>query len=328
MNRVIKLFLEVLKPVITWALIVVLFISQGITAEAKRSSLKGKPCADLSAGISDIVSPVTPLGVDKTSTEARVLGNSNRSSEAISASSSSSSSEESKLVMSKGAEAMYILATPDGKSDEDSNRVGVLYKDCGGKILERKDGWTKLSSGDVIGWAKDDDLLFDEDAEKLASEVGKQIVTNQSSALKVRAGDSDDAKVIGVLGEKSFVDMIEDMGNGWIAVDYNDHKGFVQAEYVSSDFKIDQGKSMAAIKMREIDKGNGVVQSVAVRGVYFHSALITVFRTRKVFKVGKGKRFIIVKSRPKRVGRGQFFGIDFFRFFVYRQSLFGKTERF
>ena len=250
MNRVIKLFLEVLKPVITWALIVVLFISQGITAEAKRSSLKGKPCADLSAGISDIVSPVTPLGVDKTSTEARVLGNSNRSSEAISASSSSSSSEESKLVMSKGAEAMYILATPDGKSDEDSNRVGVLYKDCGGKILERKDGWTKLSSGDVIGWAKDDDLLFDEDAEKLASEVGKQIVTNQSSALKVRAGDSDDAKVIGVLGEKSF----EDMGNGWIAVDYNDHKGFVQAEYVSSDFKIDQGKSMAAIKMREIDK--------------------------------------------------------------------------
>ena len=254
MNRVIKLFLEVLKPVITWALIVVLFISQGITAEAKRSSLKGKPCADLSAGISDIVSPVTPLGVDKTSTEARVLGNSNRSSEAISASSSSSSSEESKLVMSKGAEAMYILATPDSKSDEDSNRVGVLYKDCGGKILERKDGWTKLSSGDVIGWAKDDDLLFDEDAEKLASEVGKQIVTNQSSALKVRAGDSDDAKVIGVLGEKSFVDMIEDMGNGWIAVDYNDHKGFVQAEYVSSDFKIDQGKSMAAIKMREIDK--------------------------------------------------------------------------
>ena len=164
MNRVMKLFLEVSKLLFTWALIIVLFISQGITTEAKRSSLKAKPCADLSAGISDIVSPVTPLGVDKTSTEARVLGNSNKSSEAMSASSSSTSSEENKLVMSKGAEAMYILASPDSASNDDSNKVGVLYKDCGGKILERKDGWTKISSGDVIGWAKDDNLLFDDDA--------------------------------------------------------------------------------------------------------------------------------------------------------------------
>ena len=128
MNRVMKLFSEVLKPVFTWALIFVIFISQGITAEAKRSSLRSRAGEGLrSAGISNIVSPIAPLGVDDNSTEARVLGNLARSSEATSAA-SSSTNEESKLVMSKGAEATYILTSPDAASDEDSNKVGVLYK--------------------------------------------------------------------------------------------------------------------------------------------------------------------------------------------------------
>ena len=32
----------------------------------------------------------------------------------------------------------------------------------------------------------------------------------------------------------------EDNGDGWIAVDYNDEKGYVQADYVTTSFKIDQ----------------------------------------------------------------------------------------
>ena len=30
--------------------------------------------------------------------------------------------------------------------------------------MERKDGWTKLESGELVGWAKDEYLLFGEDA--------------------------------------------------------------------------------------------------------------------------------------------------------------------
>ena len=50
------------------------------------------------------------------------------------------------------------------EADETSDKVGMLYKDCGGTILERKDGWTKLQSGNIIGWASDDYLLFGDDA--------------------------------------------------------------------------------------------------------------------------------------------------------------------
>ena len=38
--------------------------------------------------------------------------------------------------------------------DEEAEKIGYLYADCGGTILERKDGWTKLESGGLIGWAK------------------------------------------------------------------------------------------------------------------------------------------------------------------------------
>ena len=49
--------------------------------------------------------------------------------------------------------------------------------------MERKDGWTKLRSGDLVGWASDEYLLFDEAAESMADEVGNLIVTIETDAL-------------------------------------------------------------------------------------------------------------------------------------------------
>ena len=68
--------------------------------------------------------------------------------------------EKSDLVMADVQVALNVRA----EASEDSEKVGLLYKDCGGTILERRDGWTKLESGDLIGWASDEYLLFDEEA--------------------------------------------------------------------------------------------------------------------------------------------------------------------
>ncbi len=155
--------------------------------------------------------------------------------------------DSSKLVMANVSQVMNIRVSPE----DDAEKVGVLYKDCGGKIIERKDGWTKLESGDLVGWAKDDYLLFDEEAEALAEEVGVQLVSSKSDALRIRTEADEDADVLGVITNYGFVDMIEDLGNGWISVDYNDETGYVQAEYVEKDFKIDHGETMAEIEERE-----------------------------------------------------------------------------
>lgn len=241
MKKKLELSRGIMRLIMICGLILVLFDSHEMTVQAGG----GANSISVSAGISNIVSPMTPLGIDVTATEVKVAASVEKSTEASSA--SSSEETESTLVMSNVGKAMNVREEPS----EDAQKVGVLYKDCGGKILERKDGWTKLQSGDLIGWAKDEYLLFGEDAEKLASDVGKQLVTSQSSALNVRSEASEDSEIIGVLGEKAFVDMIEDLGNGWISVDYNDETGYVQSEYVTTEFKIDQGETIAAIKIRE-----------------------------------------------------------------------------
>lgn len=242
MNKANMLSRGFLRLIFRLAFVFVLFFSMGVTADARSNST----ISDVAAGISNIVSPISPLGIDSSATECKVASNVDKSAEA-SSSSSSAETEESKLVMANVAKAMNIREEPS----EDSNKVGVLYKDCGGKFIERKDGWTKIQSGDLVGWAKDEYLLFGDDALDAASDVGKQIVTSQSSALNVRAEASEDAEILGVLSEKTFVDMIEDLGDGWISVDYNDETGYVQAEYVTTEFKIDQGETIAAIKLRE-----------------------------------------------------------------------------
>ena len=105
------------------------------------------------------------------------------------ASDSASSEESSDLVMANVSMAANVRNTPD----EDATKAGVLYKDCGGRILERKDGWTRIQSGDLVGWVKDDYLYFDEDAQKLAKEVGNSVIRVKTDALRVRKEPNGDA---------------------------------------------------------------------------------------------------------------------------------------
>ena len=242
MNNRIRVSSGIKLLYVSLSLFLVMFISRSVTAYARDTSGYN----DTIIGISNIISPIAPFGIDQSATEVKAIENAEKSA-CDASSASSAESEDSKLFMANVTTVMNVREEPH----EDSTKVGVLYKDCGGKILERQDGWTKIQSGDLIGWANDEFLLFGDEAQELALDVGKQLVTSQSSALNIRAEADQNAEILGVLTENTFVDMIEDLGNGWISVDYNDETGYVQSEYVTTDFKIDQGETLAAIKIRE-----------------------------------------------------------------------------
>lgn len=155
--------------------------------------------------------------------------------------------KESDLVMVNVQVAMNVRAEADEKSD----KVGLLYKDCGGRILERKDGWTRLRSGDLVGWASDEYLLFGEEAEELADEVGNLIVLIKTEALCVREEPNVDAQAMGFIPEDEELEIIEMLDDDWISVKYDEKVGYVSAEYVDIDFHIDEGETMVAIQKRE-----------------------------------------------------------------------------
>lgn len=158
---------------------------------------------------------------------------------------SDESEEESKLVMANVKESVNIRA----EADEESEKVGMLYKDCGGEILEQKNGWTKLQSGELIGWAKDEYLLFGDEAEALALEVGNLVAKVDTETLRVRVEANESADTAGLLAVNDEVIALEEQGE-WISIDFDGETGYVNADYVKVDFKIDHGETMAAINDR------------------------------------------------------------------------------
>lgn len=155
--------------------------------------------------------------------------------------------EESNLVMANVQNAVNVRKEPS----EDSERVGKLYSDCGGEVLERRNGWTKLKSGSVTGWIKDEYLLFGKEAEELAQDVGKLIVKVEADALRVRREPKEDAGVCGMAGKNERIDALEIIDDDWIRVDYEGEISYVSAAYTEIEFIIDSGETMGEIKKRE-----------------------------------------------------------------------------
>lgn len=155
--------------------------------------------------------------------------------------------EDSTLVMANVTNALNVRSDASEKAE----KVGKLYKDCGGTILERKDGWTKLQSGNIIGWASDEYLLFGEEAEALANDVGRLMATVNTETLRVRRAGSEDAEVMGLLPKDEIVEVLDDGQSEWVCIDFEGEDGYVSAEFVTLDFQIDSGETMEEIKARE-----------------------------------------------------------------------------
>lgn len=153
---------------------------------------------------------------------------------------------ESTLVMAKVNQYVNIRKEPN----QDSEKVGVLYKDCGGDILQRQDSWTKIQSGDVTGWGSDDYLYFGEEAQKEAKEVGILTAYSETETLRVRKEASLDSGVLGLLAMGEAVEAIEEDGD-WVSINYEGETGYVAAEYVKVEFDLDTAESVEAIQARE-----------------------------------------------------------------------------
>lgn len=151
------------------------------------------------------------------------------------------------LAMANVEEAVNIRA----ESSEDSDIVGKLYKECAGKILERGSGWTKLETGKVTGWVKNDYLLFGADAKRLADSAVQKVATSKTSCLRVRKEASQDAGIYDLLAEGDTIEVVEDLGD-WVSVEFSDGTiGYVSSEYVDIEDWIGKGETIESIKAKE-----------------------------------------------------------------------------
>ena len=137
------------------------------------------------------------------------------------------------------------------EANEDSQAVGKLFKNCGGQILEQSNGWTKIKSGNLEGWAKDEYLLFGEEAEALRETAGSLKAVVLTDALRVRKEACEDAGVYGLVKTGEEIEVVEQM-DGWVAVQYDEETvGYISAEYVQVEYKVPSGKTTKEIQDEE-----------------------------------------------------------------------------
>ena len=125
----------------------------------------------MNAGAAEVIDAIDTMTMDEV-TELATLDDEEEAEE----------KEEYNIVMARVNESMNIRELPDSGSE----KVGLLYADCGGTILEEGDGWTKIQSGNLVGWAKNDYLVFGEAAYNLAQEIGIYEATVNASGLRMR----------------------------------------------------------------------------------------------------------------------------------------------
>ncbi|MBQ4530455.1 MAG: cell wall hydrolase [Lachnospiraceae bacterium] len=137
------------------------------------------------------------------------------------------------VVLANVQESLNIRA----EASEESEIVGKLYAGCKGSLLEKKDGWTKISSGEVVGYVKDEYVLVGEPAKELADAKGNLMVEVNTETLRVREDATEEAKVLGlVAADDNLVVADKEIKDGWIKVDFDDAQGYVSLDYVNVEY--------------------------------------------------------------------------------------------
>ena len=191
----------------------------------------------LNAGAAEVIDSIDDMSMEEV-TELATLDDEEEAEE----------KEKYNIVMARVNESMNIRELPDSGS----TKVGLLYADCGGTILEEGDGWTKIQSGNLVGWAKNDYLVFGEAAYNLAQEVGVYEATVTADGLRMRKEPTTESGVWTVVENGDVYQAVkEHTTEEWIAVEYGGALGYISTDYVSLEFTIDHGETLEEIKERE-----------------------------------------------------------------------------
>ena len=151
------------------------------------------------------------------------------------------------LVMANVEEAVNVRA----EASEDSDILGKLYKECAGRIIEKGSGWTKIETGKLTGWVKNDYLLFGADAKALADSVVEKVATSNTSCLRVRKEPDAESGIYDLLAEGDEIKVVEELED-WVSVEFSDGTvGYVSSEYVTISDEIGKGETIESIRAKE-----------------------------------------------------------------------------
>lgn len=130
--------------------------------------------------------------------------------------------------------------------------LGKLYEGSSAKILEEKDGWTKIESGSVTGYIKSEFLATGAKAEKLATKYGTYYakVKPGTITLNVRKKPNTTCTILTQIPEDESYEVVK-IGKNWVKISIDGDKGWVAKEFVNLHAKFKKAVSIEEERAEE-----------------------------------------------------------------------------
>ena len=138
------------------------------------------------------------------------------------------------------------------EANVESDIAGKLEKGDRATVLEIGPEWTKIESGQVIGYVNNQYCLYGADALAYAKANCKTMATSTVDGLRIREAQNLECKIAGRLdeGEKIEVDTTAVAEDGWVAVKYSGTTCYVSAEFVTVALEIGTAMTLEEIEER------------------------------------------------------------------------------
>lgn len=134
---------------------------------------------------------------------------------------------------------------------EGSAVAGKMYSNTIVEVVEKGDVWTKISSGSVTGYVKNEVLAFGTQAVKRANEVCPVVAKPQHEEVHMRTEPSAEGEVKGLADRNNAYPVLEKTGD-WVKVkDAEDNEVYVSSEAVTLERSTQNAKSIEEIQAEE-----------------------------------------------------------------------------
>ena len=125
------------------------------------------------------------------------------------------------------------------EADENSDAVGKLPQGAVAEVLEQGDTWTKIESGSVTGYVKNEYVLFGDDAGDYAEANCDKIATVTTTTLKVREEATADSTCLTMIPEGETYEVLESE-DGWTKLLISEEfSGYVSNEFITLDYDLE-----------------------------------------------------------------------------------------
>jgi len=135
----------------------------------------------------------------------------------------------------KAAASVMTCANIRTEPTIESERLGILPRAGVAAVVEPGEEWTKVQSGDIIGYIRNDLLVFGEAAKQLYEETYGITGTVTAQSLRVREDASLEAEQVNALQEGEKVTLTGAEGDWYTVQGLSEGDAYTYAEYIMVD---------------------------------------------------------------------------------------------